>query len=110
MQKLSKSRNRSLKQLFAKLKDKAKVRNIKITLTFKQFCRLRKKTCRYCDKSLPEAGYGVDRLNNKLGYSVKNSVPCCTKCNKAKMDMSEKDFMSHINSIYINFKINGGTL
>lgn len=107
MQTLNKPRNRSLKQLFAKLKDKAKVRNIKITLTFKQFCKLREKTCRYCNNILPEAGYGVDRLNNKLGYTVKNSVPCCSKCNKAKMEMSERDFMCHIEAIYKTAKKRG---
>ena len=35
---------------------------------------------------------GIDRLDNEKGYTLDNSVPCCSKCNHAKCDMSEKEF------------------
>lgn len=38
---------------------------------------------------------GVDRKNNYLGYTKENSVPCCEKCNRFKLDHSEKDFLLH---------------
>lgn len=55
-----------------------------VTLTFEQFCDLRKKPCRYCKGSLPERGTGVDRWDNDLDYTFENSVPCCTACNIEK--------------------------
>lgn len=35
---------------------------------------------------------GVDRLDNSLGYSVENSVPCCTACNRAKNALGLVEF------------------
>lgn len=43
---------------------------------------------------------GIDRVDNSLGYTVKNTVPCCTICNKAKLDLSEQDFLEWVNRIY----------
>lgn len=38
--------------------------------------------CTYCgDKSI-----GLDRLDNKLGHTEENCVPCCLECNNARMD------------------------
>lgn len=35
-------------------------------------------------KTLTVRYNGIDRKNNKIGYTVKNSVPCCKTCNRAK--------------------------
>mgnify|MGYP001559832597 CR=1 len=37
--------------------------------------------CYYCQFPLPDAGVGLDRLDNSIGYTVANVVPCCTDCN-----------------------------
>ena len=36
---------------------------------------------------------GIDRIDSSKGYTPDNVVPCCKICNKAKMDMDQKDFI-----------------
>jgi len=56
----------------------AKRRNISVDLTFEEFKSLvENRSCKYCSGPLPEAGAGLDRLDNRLGYSFSNCVPCC---------------------------------
>ena len=42
---------------------------------------------------------GIDRQNNKLGYSVKNCVPCCKICNYAKRTSTIEEFENWINNL-----------
>lgn len=35
---------------------------------------------------------GIDRVNNELGYTPTNVVPCCPRCNYAKRDMPLSEF------------------
>lgn len=44
---------------------------------------------------------GIDRKDNKLGYSLDNCVPCCIVCNRAKREMSYDEFMSWIERMVI---------
>lgn len=30
---------------------------------------------------------GIDRIENSLGYTKENCIPCCIKCNKIKSDI-----------------------
>ena len=43
---------------------------------------------------------GIDRIDNNLGYTEDNVVPCCKVCNYAKRDMSKKDFIHWIWQAY----------
>lgn len=43
---------------------------------------------------------GVDRANNCKGYTVENSVSCCSRCNWMKHAMDSDDFLAHIGRIY----------
>lgn len=55
------------------------------TLTQEDYAALvESNTCNYCGGPLPEVGYGIDRLNNRLGYVHGNVVPCCEQCNEKK--------------------------
>jgi len=36
---------------------------------------------------------GVDRVDNSMGYSVNNCVPCCKMCNLGKRNSSQGDFL-----------------
>lgn len=38
---------------------------------------------------------GIDRVDNEQGYSLKNSVPCCTVCNRAKRKMELSSFATY---------------
>lgn len=47
--------------------------------------RLRK--CHYCRAQLNKSGSCVDRRNNRIGYTVRNTVPCCRGCNSWRQDV-----------------------
>jgi 5-methylcytosine-specific restriction endonuclease McrA len=70
--------------LFAK--NLAKRTNHEWTLTEDEHSALVASTCLYCEGPLPEAGIGLDRIDNEEGYHVGNVVPCCFPCNRAKGD------------------------
>jgi hypothetical protein len=36
---------------------------------------------------------GIDRINNDIGYTETNVVPCCIICNRAKREMSYENFL-----------------
>lgn len=42
---------------------------------------------------------GIDRVNNNLGHTPENCVPCCINCNFAKSDMTFIDFQNWIKRI-----------
>jgi hypothetical protein len=43
---------------------------------------------------------GIDRTNNKLGYTKENCVSCCEKCNIMKKKYSSTEFLEGIKRIY----------
>ena len=70
---------------FKASKFNAERRKITWALTFEQFQELIKNnSCIYCNNDLPKIIGGLDRKNNEIGYTVENSAPCCTNCNKFK--------------------------
>lgn len=42
---------------------------------------------------------GVDRRDNTSGYTVNNCVPCCEKCNRMKLCLTEEEFINHVRKI-----------
>ena len=65
--------------------------------------------CNYCGtlpSNIVESGgikymyNGIDRKNNNKGYTYKNSVSCCWKCNRMKAASSDKEFLVHMKKIY----------
>jgi hypothetical protein len=61
-------------------------------ITKEQFMDLWQKPCYYCNGSIPTIG--IDRVNNDVGYTVDNIVPCCTRCNLAKRNLSKPEFIA----------------
>jgi 5-methylcytosine-specific restriction endonuclease McrA len=99
--------------LFGDYKYRSKKRGIYFDLTLDQFKDLTSKNCFYCgvEPSQVSAGSsnvehttykynGLDQVVPKNGYSVDSVVPCCAKCNTAKLQLSQEDFKNHINKIY----------
>lgn len=94
--------------LFKDYKIKAQDRKLDFQLTFDEFKKLVSSNCYYCGaEPLKVIGKesarkirmkgsikynGIDRLENKTGYLINNSVSCCHICNRAKFQMSESDF------------------
>jgi hypothetical protein len=37
---------------------------------------------------------GIDRINNKIAYIIKNCVSCCSVCNFMKRDISKDVFIN----------------
>lgn len=96
--------------LYKRYQLQAKSRNRDFKLTKKQFQKLTSKPCFYCGQ-LPiqkstnptwngDYNYnGIDRLDNKKGYTIKNCVPCCKICNIMKGILSFEKFIYQIKKI-----------
>lgn len=76
---------------------RANKRSMPFELTPQVFDNLLVMDCTYCGKSNAN---GIDRINPKLGYTIDNSTPCCTKCNMMKYIYSSNVFLEHVKSIY----------
>lgn len=80
----------------------AKRRKIQWGLSEEETFWLIEQECRYCglppftDMKIaahPTFRYtGIDRVDNKEGYTVQNCVPCCTMCNQSKLNYSYKEW------------------
>lgn len=91
-------------------KKNAGLRGLGWKLADKDFYALTKGNCFYCGK-LPTNVYkvcscksiytynGIDRLNNKTGYTKDNCVSCCTECNYAKKKKTLKEFIGWIKRV-----------
>ena len=81
----------------------AKRRGYSFCLTREQFENIIMQPCWYCG-SMPIPRNGIDRQDNSKGYEIGNCVPCCTKCNLLKSDMSYEDFCLWITKVF-NYRI-----
>ena len=68
-----------------------------------EFNELTKKNCNYCDK---EGANGIDRVNNSIGYTLDNCVPCCKHCNYVKGNLSQVDFKTWKNRFVLKQSAN----
>jgi hypothetical protein len=65
------------------------------------------KACDYCG-FLPGAGEvlnGLDRVDNDVGYTDANTVPCCGACNFMKHCLHVDDFISASRKIFTNLQL-----
>lgn len=108
----SKIGNAAFNVFYNGYKAKANNRGITFNLTKEEFKTITSLDCQYCGISpiirklkiveKLNGKYpcnGIDRVDSGSGYTVENSVPCCSICNTMKMALSEKDFLSHIEKI-----------
>jgi hypothetical protein len=89
--------------LYRAYKFKAAKRKLPFLLTRDQFRKLIFQPCLYCNfppsrvkktRSGSTVTYnGIDRSDNSKGYTVLNSVPCCTDCNFAKGRRNADEFL-----------------
>ena len=86
---------RAIHLRYRDIKHSANQRGHEFTLTKEEFIWLMKWSCFWCgDKPT-----GIDRLENTEGYTMKNSVPSCKRCNVAKNDMSKDEWFDWIGRI-----------
>jgi hypothetical protein len=74
------------------------------------FRKLVKSPCHYCGQQNTQRTsshrrngsfyhIGVDRKDNTKGYTIKNSLPCCKICNRAKSAMTYRQFKNWIKKL-----------
>lgn len=102
------SKNRLIKEY----QRKAAARGLTFRLTRQEFYDLTRSNCYYCGSEPSNVfknnrdrdGFyiynGIDRLKNNVGYTSLNSVACCKRCNFAKAQMTEQEFMQMVDEIF----------
>lgn len=94
---------------YSAYKGRAKDNKWEFDLTLEDFRKIVTKPCHYCnieyslvkkDKNKLIKCCGIDRLDNSIGYIKDNVVPACHTCNRMKLKMSKKEFLSWITKIY----------
>lgn len=93
---------------FVTYKRSARKRGLKFELAYGEFRYLVENNCYYCgieplywvkkDKRKAKLN-GVDRRDNRKGYTSINSVACCKFCNQAKSDKTENVFIEWATSV-----------
>jgi hypothetical protein len=93
----------------------ARSRGLEFSLSKEEFLKLTKEACHYCGVSAnqvwkgtsrvcsPYVYNGIDRKDNKQGYTLNNCVACCKVCNIAKGAMSLDAFLAWIDRL-VNFR------
>jgi hypothetical protein len=107
------------RRTFQTYRDQARTRNLEWSIPEKQARLLFKSPCAYCnsaptnhrqrvykDRTLNFTYSGIDRKDNTVGYTSDNCVPCCSVCNKMKLDHTEEFFIEHIKKI---LEVHNGT-
>jgi len=100
----------AINDLFIHYKANAKKRNILFEIDLACFNEITSSLCDYCGSpplnkhsTKSDSVYfynGIDRVDNNKGYTLENVVSCCKRCNTAKLDQTELDFLNHIRKIY----------
>jgi len=100
----------SKKRLIDKYKRSAKKKGYSFELTNEQFFKLTQRACYYCGiepnnitKNIQTNGNyiynGLDRIDNTKGYTIKNTVSCCSICNYAKRNLTLQEFKDWLKRI-----------
>lgn len=108
--------SKECRAIYSRYKCGAKKRGLGFFLDLNYFNFLVQEPCIYCNsnktqcmKAIKGDGVfyytGIDRQDNNYGYTIKNSVPCCSMCNTFKMAYSKKVFLDHCISIVNNMTI-----
>lgn len=75
----------------------AKNRKLKFQISKEEFYYLTSQPCYYCGTL--ENYKGLDRIDSTKHYTIDNLVPCCTICNRMKLNYTQQDFLNHIQKI-----------
>lgn len=97
--------------LYRSYKKGAVSRGYDFELDITMFRELTSRHCFYCGippiqefKSLSKTGSyiynGIDRIDNSIGYTIGNCVPCCKSCNYLKGSRNRSEFLELVRRIY----------
>jgi hypothetical protein len=96
----------ALRSVYKSYRKRALDKSLPFELTLIQFNKLIQSTCVYCgtkaedNKRSGKVNFnGVDRIDNKKGYTINNSGACCSMCNYMKASYTVKAFLAHTRKI-----------
>lgn len=82
---------------FMHYKQSAKDRWYCFLLSEDLFSHIFNSSCFYCWENTAR---WIDRVDNNTWYTEQNCVPCCSVCNKMKLNYDNNFFINHIKKIY----------
>lgn len=98
---------RACRRLMHEYRHSAQERGLTFSLTFEEFLKITSMDCHYCGtapscvqkgpaaKQRTDYIYnGIDRTDNSKGYVLSNCVPCCKRCNVAKNNRTQAEFIA----------------
>lgn len=88
---------RKYKNIYNSYKGNAKYKNRNFELTLDDIILLVNSNCYYCGD---ENSKGIDRIDNNIGYTIENVLPCCKMCNQMKHMFTKEIFLNKIKLIY----------
>ncbi len=80
-------------------KSRAKTKNVVFELMQYQTTAMFDSLCFYCGKTDPRGRGGIDRVDNRKGYTLENCVPCCAICNNMKHEWDCESFIAYAGHI-----------
>lgn len=108
------------KDIWDNYKRAANRRGYEFNLSIENFSKLITSNCHYCGSEpsmfsnrgryrglvnpmdYSEFKYnGVDRVDNSVGYTLENSVPCCKICNNSKSTLQKEEWLAWLKKAYI---------
>jgi len=97
------------RQVYARYKNDARRRGLNFDLSYSEAMSIHKMDCAYCgikpstvsrQRGTTFIYNGIDRVDNNIGYTHSNSVPCCKRCNEIKRNRTYEDFRDWVGSAY----------
>jgi hypothetical protein len=98
------TKSETIEQIFKSYRSGAVRRGLEFTLDLNFFETHWKASCYYCDTTIDKVSF--DRLNNSMGYTTENSVPCCKLCNFMKHVLDYDTFINQCRIIANKHKLN----
>lgn len=89
---------------FKKYRQRSPARKLDFELTLDFFKKNVYAPCYYCGEEIKAVGF--DRLDNNVGYTEDNSVPCCIDCNFMKRSLHKDRFLELCSKIANNHRFN----
>lgn len=111
------------------LKNGAKSRGLVVEIDLEDFITFSQMPCNWCGRAPYDKRYlysrrrysggesedefaymnGIDRMDSNVGYTLTNSVPCCTMCNRMKSNFNVGEFLRKVTEIYEYRSKNGNS-
>jgi hypothetical protein len=109
------SADAAARDLYTMYRASAIKRGLEFSISLEQFLTITSEECFFCPalpsnphyarhkrkrvENMPYISNGIDRLDNNLGYTTRNCVPCCATCNAMKSDHTYDAFISKCREI-----------